>query len=104
MAEAKIPRSFEVAKVARGPGMNIRVARKRRRMLQGDLARKAGVGEKTIRRLEKGDVGVSTGNVLSVLWSLGLLPTASALAHRETDGLPHCGGRPPMALLADARY
>lgn len=63
----------------------MRVARKRRRMLQGGLAQKAGVGEKTIRRLEKSDLCVSLGKVLSVLWALGLLPTARALANPETD-------------------
>lgn len=31
--------------------------------------------------LEKGDDDVSMGNVLSVLWALGLLPTAKALAN-----------------------
>jgi DNA-binding XRE family transcriptional regulator len=76
---------FEVRKAARDLGINVRVARKRRRMLQGDLAQKAGVGEKTIRRLEKGDEGVSVGNVLSVLWALGLLSTARALANPDTD-------------------
>lgn len=54
-------------------------------MLQSELAQKVGVGEKTIRRLEKGDDGVSMGNVLSVLWALGLLSTAKALANPETD-------------------
>lgn len=63
----------------------MRIARTRRRMLQGELARKAGVGEKTLRRLEKGDDGVSVGNVLSVLWALGLLPAAQALAHPDQD-------------------
>ena len=85
MAECKIPLPFEVSKLARELGMNVRVARKRRRMLQGELARQAGVGEKTIRRLEKGDDGVAMGNLLSVLWALGLLPTARALANPETD-------------------
>lgn len=85
MTENHIPLPFEVTKSAGEIGTNVRVARKRRRMLQGELALKAGVGEKTIRRLEKGDAGVSLGNVLSVLWALGLLPTAGALAHPETD-------------------
>lgn len=76
---------YEVRTAIRELGMNLRVARKRRRMLQGDLAQKAGVGEKTIRRLEKGDEGVSVGNVLSVLWALGLLQTARALANPDTD-------------------
>ena len=85
MTEIKIPLPFEVMQVARELGMNVRIARKRRRMLQGELAQKAGVGEKTIRRLEKGEDGVSMGNVLSVLWALGLLPTAKALANPEQD-------------------
>mgnify|MGYP007125613700 CR=1 FL=1 len=37
MAECKIPLPFEVSKLARELGMNVRVARKRRRMLQGEL-------------------------------------------------------------------
>lgn len=85
MAENPIPLPFEVRKAARELGINVRIARKRRRMLQGELAQKAGVGEKTLRRLEKGDDGVSVGNVLSVLWALGLLPTAKALANPDKD-------------------
>lgn len=85
MTDLKIPPPFEVTETSRELGMNVRTARKRRRMLQGELAKKAGVGEKTIRRLEKGDDGVSMGNVLSVLWVLGLLATAKALANPETD-------------------
>jgi DNA-binding XRE family transcriptional regulator len=75
-----VPLPFEVMGVVHELGMNVRTARKRRRMLQGELAQKAGVGEKTIRRLERGDEGVSIGHALSVLWVLGLLPTAKALA------------------------
>lgn len=85
MAEIPIPLPFEVRTAARELGINVRIARKRRRMLQGELAQKAGVGEKTLRRLEKGDDGVSVGNVLSVLWALGLLPTAKALANPDKD-------------------
>ncbi len=85
MTKIVSPAPLEVRKAASELGMNLRVARKRRRMLQGDLAQKAGVGEKTVRRLEKGDGGVSVGNVLSVLWALGLLPTARALADPDTD-------------------
>lgn len=85
MAEISVPLPFEVRTAARELGINVRIARKRRRMLQGELAQKAGVGEKTLRRLEKGDDGVSVGNVLSVLWALGLLPTAKALANPDKD-------------------
>ncbi len=85
MTKILFPLPFEVTGVVRELGMNVRTARKRRRMLQGELAQKAGVGEKTIRRLEKGDEGASIGHALSVLWMLGLLPTAKALASPETD-------------------
>lgn len=85
MTDVKIPPPYEVTATSRELGMNVRTARKRRRLLQGELAQKAGISEKTIRRLEKGDDGVSMGNVLSVLWALGLLPTAKALANPETD-------------------
>lgn len=98
MTDFKIPPPFGVTETSRELGMHVRIARKRRRMLQGELAKKAGVGEKTIRRLEKGDDGVSMGNVLSVLWALGLLPTAKALANPETDD--H-GKTPELARLPE---
>jgi DNA-binding XRE family transcriptional regulator len=85
MAETVSPHPLEVRTAARELGINLRVARKRRRMLQSELAQKAGVSEKTLRRLEKGDDGVSVGNVLSVLWALGLLPTSRALANPDAD-------------------
>lgn len=77
----------EIATCARAAELcqNLRTARKRRRIRQSELAKNAGIGEKTIRRLEKGDGGVAVGPVLSVLWTLGLLPTAKALANLETD-------------------
>ncbi|MCD8516816.1 MAG: helix-turn-helix domain-containing protein [Burkholderiaceae bacterium] len=85
MTEKKTPLPFEVSRAALELGEHVRIARKRRRLLQAELARKAGVGEKTIRRLENGDAGVSIGNVLSVLWALGLLPSARALADPDRD-------------------
>jgi DNA-binding XRE family transcriptional regulator len=85
MTEITRPLPFEVTQAARQLGINVRIARQRRRMLQEELARKAGVNDKTLRRLEKGDGGVALGNVLSVLWALGLLSTASGLAHPDDD-------------------
>jgi transcriptional regulator with XRE-family HTH domain len=85
MTETKTPLPFEVSRAAIELGGNVRIARKRRRLLQSELAQKAGVGEKTIRRLENGDAGVSIGNVLSVLWALGLLPSTRALADPDHD-------------------
>ena len=85
MTENKMPLPFEVSQAALELGERIRIARKRRHLLQAELAQKAGVGEKTIRRLENGDAGVSIGTVLNVLWALGLLSSASALADPDHD-------------------
>ena len=82
----KIPdHPFEVVAMARDLGANIQIARKRRQMLQSELALKAGVSEKTIRRLEKGDENVSMANVLSALWVLGLLQTVRSVAAPDDD-------------------
>ncbi|MEO8023885.1 helix-turn-helix domain-containing protein [Polaromonas sp.] len=85
MSEIKTPLPRDVTERVRRLGANVRVARQRRRMSQEDLASKAGVNDKTLRRLEKGDEGVSLGNALSVLWTLGLLQTTSGIADPDTD-------------------
>lgn len=85
MTDLRLPFPFEITRAAQELGQNIKVARKRRRLLQVELAQKAGVAEKTIRRLEGGDAGVSIGNVLSVLWVLGLISGAKALADPNLD-------------------
>ena len=85
MTDLEIPFPFEVTRAACELGENVRIARKRRRLLQADLAQKVGVTEKTVRRLERGDAGVSIGNVLSVLWALGLISNVKALADPDRD-------------------
>lgn len=52
-------------------GRNLRQARLARRFAMADLAERAGVSEKTIQRLERGDPGVGIGNLASVLAALG---------------------------------
>jgi transcriptional regulator with XRE-family HTH domain len=52
-------------------GADIAVARKRRHFTQQRLADGAGVNVATIRRLEKGDAGVSSGVLAMVLLTLG---------------------------------
>lgn len=85
MPESINPLPHEVDKLVRRLGANVRVARQRRRMSQEDLATKAGINDKTLRRLEQGEDGVSLGNALSVLWTLGLLHTAAGIADPDTD-------------------
>lgn len=52
-------------------GRNLRQARLARRFAMADLAERAGVSEKTIQRLERGDPGVGIGTLASVLAALG---------------------------------
>jgi transcriptional regulator with XRE-family HTH domain len=52
-------------------GADIGVARKRRRFTQQRLADGAGVNVATIRRLERGDAGVSLGVLAMALLTLG---------------------------------
>jgi DNA-binding XRE family transcriptional regulator len=76
---------FEVEQTAKQLGANIRTARLRRRMTQDDLTKAAGVDRKTLYHLESGQPGVSLGRALSVLWALGLLPTAQHVADPDQD-------------------
>ena len=52
-------------------GRNIKQARLARRLAMLDLAERAGVSEKTIQRLERGDAGVGIGKLAGVLAALG---------------------------------
>lgn len=83
MTRAVLP--FEVRQALVKLGENLRTARIRRQIDQDDLATAAQVTRKTLYALEKGTPGVSVGTLLSVLWSLGLLDTMSAVADPDRD-------------------
>lgn len=53
-------------------GENIKLARKRRGYTQVLISERTGLSRLTIRRIERGDPGVSIGHYLSVLSVLGL--------------------------------
>jgi transcriptional regulator with XRE-family HTH domain len=60
--------------------------RKLRGLTQAQLADRAGVGRETIGRLESGDGGVSTENLLRIVRALGILDElVRALDPYETD-------------------
>lgn len=77
--------SFEVTELLRTIGNNIRTARTRRSMQKEELAQKCGITRKTLYSIEKGEPGPSIGNLLTVLWTLGLLDSAKAIAHPDND-------------------
>lgn len=76
---------FEVRQAMVKLGENLRTARLRRQTSQDDLAAAAQITPKTLYALEKGAPGVSTGTLLSVLWALGLLDSAAAMADPDAD-------------------
>jgi len=76
---------LEVTAAAQRLGENIRLARVRRRLSQEELAQACGITRKTLYALEKGAPGATIGTTFTVLWKLGLLHTAAALADRDTD-------------------
>ena len=83
MAIAAIP--LEVRSAAQRLGENMRLARVRRRLSQEELAQACGITRKTLYALEKGAPGASVATAFTVLWKLGLLSTAAALADPDAD-------------------
>jgi len=75
----------KVVAAARRLGFNIRTARKRRRLRQADLARRAGITVQTLRRVESGSLGTGIGAYLAALWAMGLESDIGALASPDTD-------------------
>lgn len=66
-------------------GANIRLARVRRRLTQAELAEACGITRRTLYALEKGAAGTTIATVFTVLWKLGLLASAAALADPDAD-------------------
>lgn len=66
-------------------GSDIRLARVRRRMSQEELAQASNITRKTLYALERGSASTTIGTVFTVLWKLGLLDTAAAVANPDSD-------------------
>jgi len=66
-------------------GRDVSLARRRRRLTQDSLAERAGVGSNTLRRLEKGDSGVSLENLARVLHVLGEIERLALVLDTATD-------------------
>jgi transcriptional regulator with XRE-family HTH domain len=66
-------------------GRNIRMARKRRRLRQADLAARAGLNVQTLRRVESGSLGTGVGAYIAALWAMGLEGQVAQLADPSTD-------------------
>lgn len=66
-------------------GLNIQIARKRRKMTLVALSVKSSVSKTVLSRIESGDVSVGLGKVLNVLDALGLLDGISDIASPDLD-------------------
>ena len=71
----------------RSLGENIAIARKRRRMTIKRLAEAASVAPETIRRLEKGEPGISVGTLAMVFLVLGESGRLRNLLTPSTDDI-----------------
>lgn len=66
-------------------GQRIKKARMRRQMSQEELAHACRIARRTLFGIEVGTPGIAIGHVHTVLWKLGLLASARALADPDTD-------------------
>jgi DNA-binding XRE family transcriptional regulator len=53
-------------------GINLKLARKRRRLTRDQVAERAGIARSTLQLIENGDPGVAMSSYLQVLFVLGL--------------------------------
>lgn len=68
-------------------GQDMRAARRRRRIKAAILAERAGISSPTLRKIEKGEPGVSMGMYARVLFSLGMIERLATLADVRNDDL-----------------
>ena len=66
-------------------GSDIRSARLRRRRPMALVAERAGISTKTLASIEKGETGVSVGNVAAVIYALGMGTPFSELLDQKND-------------------
>lgn len=76
-----------VGRSLRKLGQDIRAARLRRRIKAATLAERAGTSRFTLRKIEKGDPGVSMGIYACVLFSLGMIERLADLSDVRRDDL-----------------
>ncbi len=79
------PQSIAVNKTLERLGRDLSIARRKRRMTQSDLAARMRMSEGTVRRLEKGDPGVSILALAMALLAFGELRRLHDLLEIASD-------------------
>lgn len=74
-----------VIRSLRKMGSDIRSARLRRRLPMSLVAERAGISVRTLSSLEKGEAGVSLGNVAAVLHAMGMGTPFSEIFDPKND-------------------
>lgn len=87
-------------------GRDIARARRVRRMSTEDFAARMGVSRSTLARLERGDPGISIGNLAAALQALGELDRLRELVDpaRDDAGLLLSGQSIPQRIRRTRRY
>ena len=66
-------------------GSDIKSARLRRRLPMSLVAERAGISTKTLASIEKGESGVSLGNVAAVIYAMGIGTPFSEILDQKND-------------------
>lgn len=66
-------------------GNDIKSARLRRRLPMALVAERAGISTKTLASIEKGEAGVSLGNVAAVIYAMGIGTPFSEILEQKND-------------------
>lgn len=67
-------------------GQRLRVARKRRRLSEAELASRAGIARKTLRKVEAGEVQTAIGAYFALAWALGIDRQLDQLFASDPEG------------------
>ena len=68
-------------------GADLALARRRRRLTQESMAERLRISEATVRRMERGDTGISIGTLAQAFYILGELDKITQLLDTASDNI-----------------
>ena len=68
-------------------GADLALARRRRRLTQESMAERLRISEATVRRMERGDTGISIGTLAQAFYVLGELDKITQLLDTASDDI-----------------